>query len=201
MRTTLVALVALVTQGAAFTPTTRSAAARRSAVSMEAAPSRRDFVSKTAISVAAGVSAFGLGPGAASAASEGTTKGGVQYRIIKEGKGETAKLGDLAGVRFKCAYKGVVFDDILDAPEPYFMRVTPVGEGALIKGIYEVLPDMKVGEQRQLLVPGSMAFGEKGRPPSPGKPRIPPNADIDYILELSALPGKEQELLDMLDDE
>mmetsp|Transcript_70874 Transcript_70874/g.198706 ORF Transcript_70874/g.198706 Transcript_70874/m.198706 type:complete len:82 (-) Transcript_70874:359-604(-) len=81
------------------------------------------------------------------------------------------------------------------------MRVTPVGEGALIKGIYEVLPDMKVGEQRQLLVPGPMAFGEKGRPPSPGKPRIPPNADIDYILELSALPGKEQELLDMLDDE
>ena len=76
-----------------------------------------------------------------------------------------------------------------------------MGEGPLIKGIYEVLPDMKVGEQRQMIVPGAMAFGEKGRAPSPGKPRIPPNADIDYILELSALPGKEQELIDLMDEE
>ena len=43
---------------------------------------------------------------------------------------------------------------------------------------------MRTGDKWQLTVPGSLGFGEKGRSASPGKPRIPGNAELDFILEL-----------------
>lgn len=42
---------------------------------------------------------------------------------------------------------------------------------------------------------GKLAFGAKGRPQSPGKPRIPPNAEVEYDLKVVALPGREEELI------
>jgi hypothetical protein len=36
---------------------------------------------------------------------------------------------------------------------------------------------------------GEYAFGSKGKPSAPGKPRIPPNADVEYEVELVELPG------------
>ena len=46
---------------------------------------------------------------------------------------------------------------------------------------------MVTGDKWQLTVPGKLAFGEKGRSASPGKPRIPSNAEIDFIIELVAV--------------
>jgi hypothetical protein len=46
---------------------------------------------------------------------------------------------------------------------------------------------------------GEFAFGKKGRPASPGKPRIPPMATVEYDLQLVALPGREVEIIDLLD--
>lgn len=45
---------------------------------------------------------------------------------------------------------------------------------------------------------GELAFGKKGRPASPGKPRIPPMATVEYDLQLVGLPGKEVEIIDLL---
>ena len=40
-------------------------------------------------------------------------------------------------------------------------------------------------------------FGSKGRSASPGKPRIPGDATIEFRLELASVPGKDEELVEM----
>lgn len=47
---------------------------------------------------------------------------------------------------------------------------------------------------------GNLAFGPKGRPASPGSPRIPANAEIVFDVEMVGLPGKEPELIDIIGD-
>lgn len=59
---------------------------------------------------------------------------------------------------------------------------------------------MRVGEVVDVVLPGNKAFGEKGRRASAGKPSIPPNATIAYTIELTTIPGKEEELLEGLED-
>lgn len=59
---------------------------------------------------------------------------------------------------------------------------------------------MKVGDVYDLKIPGDLAFGSKGRRASAGKPSIPPNATLNYTLELTTIPGKEKELLETFDD-
>lgn len=59
---------------------------------------------------------------------------------------------------------------------------------------------MKVGDVYDLTIPGDLAFGAKGRRASAGKPSIPPNATVNYTLELTTIPGKERELLEDIDD-
>lgn len=58
---------------------------------------------------------------------------------------------------------------------------------------------MHVGDVYDLSLPSTLAFGKKGRRASAGKPSIPPDANVDYTLELSAIPGKEAELLETVD--
>jgi peptidylprolyl isomerase len=45
-----------------------------------------------------------------------------------------------------------------------------------------------------------LAFGEKGRPSSAGKPRIPSNAEIVFEVEIVGLPGNEPELIELIGD-
>ena len=40
----------------------------------------------------------------------------------------------------------------------------------------------------------------EGRPASAGKPRIAPNAEIVFEVEMVGLPGKEPELIDLIGD-
>lgn len=46
-----------------------------------------------------------------------------------------------------------------------------------------------------------MAFGPKGRKASAGTPRIPGNQEIIFDVEMVGLPGKEQELIDLIGDD
>ena len=107
------------------------------------------------------------------------------------------KIGDLVAIRFKGSFNGVVFDDIMNTEEPYYVRV---GGENLVKGIQEVLPYMHVGDTWKLELKPELAFGAKGRPPSPGKPRIPGGATIDYEVELVSFPGGEGDLFLARDD-
>ena len=95
-------------------------------------------------------------------------------------------------IRFKGSYKGNVFDDTFATESPYFYRC---GVGSILKGLDDTVATMHVGDRYILQFGGDLAFGEKGRPSAPGKPRIPPNAIVDYEVELEALPGTDDDFI------
>lgn len=139
-------------------------------------------------------STLAVGVPAAFASEYTTTPSGLQYKVIKSAAdGAVPKIGDLIAIRFKGSYEGKVFDDITETPEPLYYRV---GAGTLIKGIDEALPMMHFGETWNLVIPGELAFGPKGRPASAGKPRIPSNANLEYELSIVGFPGFEGDLID-----
>jgi len=118
------------------------------------------------------------------------------WTVVKSGSGPSPDVGELAAIRFKATHSGgVVLDDIFDTPEPFYTRV---GSGSLLRGVETVLPKMRVGDRWILSVPGELAFGKKGRPSSAGKPRVPPDAEITFEIEMVGLPGKEPELIDIV---
>jgi len=125
---------------------------------------------------------------------------GVSYVVTKAGDGPTPTIGELAAIRFKATVvqSGIILDDCYDTPEAYYTRV---GAGGLIKGVEEVLPKMRLGDRFLITVPTKLAFGPKGRPASPGKPRIPGDAIIAFDITMESLPGKEKELIELIGDE
>mmetsp|Transcript_48400 Transcript_48400/g.97386 ORF Transcript_48400/g.97386 Transcript_48400/m.97386 type:complete len:199 (-) Transcript_48400:176-772(-) len=168
----------------------------RHAVSVHSEVERRSFLQiPFSIGVAAAINA--ISPDIALAGNVVTTASGLQYEVISPGKGQAAAVGDLCAVRFQGQFKGVVFDDILNNPEPYYFRV---GSNKLLKGIEEAVQVMPIGARYKLTIPSELAFGTAGRGASPGKPRIPPGASVEYILELTALPGKEEDLIEIIGD-
>ncbi len=50
----------------------------------------------------------------------------------------------------------------------------------MVQGLDDAVVNMHKGERLHLKFGGDLAFGSKGRPAAPGRPRIPPNAAIDY---------------------
>jgi FKBP-type peptidyl-prolyl cis-trans isomerase len=118
----------------------------------------------------------------------------VQYEVVKSGKKDAArpKVGELVTIRFKGSYKGTVFDDTFKTEQPYIYRT---GVGLVLKGLDDAIINMAVGDRIKLSFGGELAFGEKGKPSAPGKPRIPPNAVIDYEVELVELPGQAEDFI------
>ena len=53
----------------------------------------------------------------------------------------------------------------------------------------ETVAHMHEGDRVRIQVGGDYAFGSKGLPAAPGRPRIPPNAVIDYDIQLVQVPG------------
>lgn len=74
-----------------------------------------------------------------------------------------------------------------------------MGSGTLVPGVELAVPQMHVGERWALTLDGELGFGSKGRRASVGKPSIPPNATLDFVLELVAIPGKEIDIIDLAD--
>lgn len=55
---------------------------------------------------------------------------------------------------------------------------------------------MKLGDRWLVKVPPALAFGDKGIKPSPGKPRIPGGATLDYEIFFEIYPGLEDDLME-----
>merc|ERR1719311_1212569 len=150
-----------------------------------AVPTRGDF-----LRVAAATAALSATTPCAYAAT--TTASGLSYEVLKANpKGASPVAGDLVAIRFKGSFDGKVFDDISGTDEPLYYRV---GSNSLIKGIEEVLPLMHLYEKVGVNIPAKLAFGDAGRKPSPGKPRIPPGANLYYEIDMVAFPGKEGDI-------
>ena len=47
---------------------------------------------------------------------------------------------------------------------------------------------------------GELAFGKAGRKASAGKPRIPADQPIVFDVEMVGLPGREEELIELIGD-
>jgi peptidylprolyl isomerase len=99
-------------------------------------------------------------------------------RELEKGTGATAKPGDTVTVH----YVGVgydseeEFDSSWSRSEPFTFNL---GAGEVIKGWDQGVVGMKVGGRRELLIPGNLAYGPAGSPPSIG-----PNETLIFVIDL-----------------
>lgn len=105
-----------------------------------------------------------------------TTASGLQYRVIKSGKGKSPKATDTVSTHYKGKLiDGTEFDSSAKhGDEPVSFPVNRV-----IKGWTEALQLMKVGDKWELVIPSELAYGPQGSPPA-----IPPNSTLVFEIEL-----------------
>lgn len=93
------------------------------------------------------------------------------------GTGTEAKSGNVVSVHYVgTLLDGTKFDSSRDRGEPFTFNL---GAGEVIKGWDLGVSGMKVGGVRKLTIPGSLAYGEYGAPPTIG-----PNETLVFEVEL-----------------
>ncbi|HEV7222797.1 MAG TPA: FKBP-type peptidyl-prolyl cis-trans isomerase [Pirellulales bacterium] len=104
------------------------------------------------------------------------TPSGLQYKVLKSGKGKTPKATDTVLTHYKGTFvDGTVFDSSAkhgDQPASFPVK-------GVIAGWTEALQMMKIGDKWQLVVPSNLAYGPQGRPGA-----IPPNTTLIFEMEL-----------------
>ncbi len=104
-----------------------------------------------------------------------TLEGGVQYKVLQEGQGESPEASDTVRVHYTGKLiDGEVFDSSVERGEPASFQV-----GQVIQGWQMALQEMKVGGKWMLYIPPKLAYGEEGAPP-----RIGPNEVLIFEVEL-----------------
>lgn len=105
------------------------------------------------------------------------TSTGIRYIILEPGEGPQPKRGDRVGVLYTgWLLDGTKFDEQIDPDSPFSFRV---GRGEVIVGWDHILPLMKLNEKRLVIIPGTLAYGARGRPPN-----IPRNATLVFEIQL-----------------
>ena len=109
------------------------------------------------------------------------TQSGLEYDVIRQGKGNIAQPGQRVQVHYtgwlnQKGKKGAKFDSSVDRGQPF---VFGLGQGMVIKGWDEGVAGMKVGEKRTLYIPSELGYGTRGAGAS-----IPPNANLIFDVEL-----------------
>ena len=103
-----------------------------------------------------------------------STKSGLQYKVITEGKGDSPKDDSRVKVHYRgTLIDGTEFDSSYKRNEP---AVFPVG--GVIAGWTEALKLMKPGAKWELTIPSDLAYGSRGRP------GIPANSVLNFTVEL-----------------
>lgn len=113
----------------------------------------------------------------ANAKKEGvkTTKSGLQYKVVKSGKGKTPGPEDRVTTHYRgTLIDGTEFDSSYKRNEPATFPVSGV-----ISGWTEALQLMKEGDKWQLFIPSDLAYGERGSGPDIG-----PNEVLIFDIEL-----------------
>jgi FKBP-type peptidyl-prolyl cis-trans isomerase len=133
----------------------------------------------------------GQGAAAAEEAVRGTAEEAVIVEIteleiieVVEGDGAEAQAGQEVVVHYTgwlyepgaSENRGDKFDSSVDRGSPF---VFPLGAGRVIKGWDEGVAGMKIGGKRTLIIPASMAYGDRGAGAD-----IPPGATLMFDVEL-----------------
>jgi FKBP-type peptidyl-prolyl cis-trans isomerase FklB len=104
-----------------------------------------------------------------------TLPSGLQYKVLASGSGKSPTTNDTVKAHYKgTLIDGTEFDSSYTRGQPLSSPVT-----RLIRGWTEALLKMKVGDKWQLVIPGDLAYGERGSPP-----KIGPNATLVFEMEL-----------------
>lgn len=105
------------------------------------------------------------------------SESGLRWKILVEGFGAEVESGQVARAHYSGWLEdGTLFDSSLTRGQPFQV---PVGQGRVIKGWDEGLVGMKVGEQRLLVIPSELAYGQRG-----AGGVIPPGATLVFVVEL-----------------
>ena len=114
-----------------------------------------------------------------------TTASGLQYKVMKEGSGESPKETDTVVTHYRgTLINGTEFDSSYKRNEPATFPVNRV-----IKGWTEALQLMKPGSKYQLFIPASLAYGERGAGQDIG-----PNETLIFEVELLSVESSKPKL-------
>ncbi|MEF3273019.1 MAG: FKBP-type peptidyl-prolyl cis-trans isomerase [Chloroflexus sp.] len=106
-----------------------------------------------------------------------TTTSGLKYVDLAVGDGPTAIAGHTVTVHYTgWLTDGSMFDSSLSRGEPFEFLL---GAGHVIQGWEEGVAGMRVGGQRQLVIPAALAYGSRG-----AGGVIPPGATLIFEVEL-----------------
>ena len=119
---------------------------------------------------------------AAQAADPVTTPTGLIYESIKDGAGASPKATDTVRVHYRGWFpeSGKEFDSSIKRGQPIDFPLNGV-----IPCWTEGVQKMKVGGKAKLTCPASIAYGARG-----AGGVIPPNATLNFEVELLAVNGK-----------
>ena len=110
-----------------------------------------------------------------------TTASGLQYTIITQGTGAKPKSTDVVTVNYRgTTIDGKEFDSSYKRGQPATFPVTGV-----IPGWTEALQLLNVGTKAKLVIPASLAYGERGAGPDIG-----PNSTLVFEIELISINAK-----------
>lgn len=112
----------------------------------------------------------------------------LQKHDVVKGTGEGISSGQRAVVHYTgwlyepgtLDHRGKQFDSSRERGKPFRFVI---GAGGVIKGWEEGVQGMQVGGQRELIIPSSLGYGERGA----GGGQIPPNATLLFDVELLAI--------------
>ncbi len=116
------------------------------------------------------------------AATPTRTDSGLQYIDVKPGVEKMPEQGQTVIVHYTGTLAdGTKFDSSRDRKDPFKFKL---GVGQVIKGWDEGISTMKIGGQRQLIIPPELGYGENG-----AGGVIPPNATLHFDVELIGVEG------------
>ena len=106
-----------------------------------------------------------------------TTASGLKYEVLVHGEGEeTPTIENKVTVHYHGTLNDTtIFDSSIQRGESISFPVNGV-----IPGWVEAVQLMKIGDKWRLIIPGNLAYGEKGVPQA----GIGPNATLTFIVEL-----------------
>ncbi len=106
-----------------------------------------------------------------------TTDSGLRYLVSQEGTGPNATPGSQVQVHYHgTLLDGTKFDSSYDRGQPFSFVL---GQGRVIQGWDEGIALLNKGAKATLYIPSSLAYGERGSPPT-----IQPNSVLKFDVEL-----------------